>query len=855
MKKNQMRNKIPPLSSYLDKSQNNSFSIKKVTEERNNKNSEFTKNSSIDYEDLRHNQKFNMIRKLSRSSHMGERIGNFSKYMSNIRSSENIYKDMNIMNAPSFNKNFSEIHQIIKGKKYKNIKLLDSMFFNSGFPSDYLDDFNKFKQNDFPFKNKKHRLRPIQRNNSCEELIDVSKKLKNIIKNEETQQLSTNFSKGLNQKKNNSKIINNKNSVKNLKNNTSSYSTTTNKSVITSRFPELQSNSNSKECINEESANNVENNISFPKIKLPQSHKPVIPQINSQDTSVFESEKVDIEIPKKENTFVTSLNTEKMRFKINQLIIENNRGKEKIDKLEEKILKLKIFQTYQKESLEKLLNDDRLSIQDRIDHIIKMYKIYENIYTDYSRDLDRYINFLFKYSNDVEIDLRICSKKEKDLNYEIEVLVDRLVTKQKDFEYLINTRNFIFWVKNRGQNIINMNNAYVYRISKRRKFVEALFDLLGRDVDSFAFKYLKRIMPAEQLETIITKKRRSRTTTRRANTRKQTTSINNTTERITEELNLLSPPPPGEKIFESPEEFLKVLDNFNNHNIDLLKNYEIVQIEKRKLIKELNEAIDLYEKYEKSYIFIYMKMDEKSLEAEKRKFYKLSKKYDYIKSLLENKNDLSSLKQDFKIISFSAFNNIYFYNLIKYNKLRIQYKYEGLVFLEKLINITNSILSMNEQLKLFDLDEVHIYIPYDILKLILRTKKENFNENNQYIIKEYTLKLIKLYEFICEFILNKNEENKIHYKDKYTKIKDEVQIERKIYNTKIIKKMLDDRREAATKKLMEKWNKKTVLETRKSDLFSKPNFKKNMSMENIKEKIEKVDEEQEEYNLLVEEEF
>ena len=88
-----------------------------------------------------------------------------------------------------------------------------------------------------------------------------------------------------------------------------------------------------------------------------------------------------------------------------------------------------------------------------------MYKIYENIYTDYSRDLDRYINFLFKYSNDVEIDLRICSKKEKDLNYEIEVLVDRLVTKQKDFEYLINTRNFIFWVKNRGQNIINMNNA------------------------------------------------------------------------------------------------------------------------------------------------------------------------------------------------------------------------------------------------------------------------------------------------------------------------------------------------------------------------------------------------------------
>ena len=538
MKKNQMRNKIPPLSSYIDKSQNNSFSIKKVTEEKNNKNSEFTKNSSIDYEDLRHNQKFNRIRKLSRSSHMGERVGNFAKFMSNIRSSENIYKDMNIMNAPSFNKNLSEIHQIIKGKKYKNIKQLDNMFFNSGLSNDYLDDFNKFRQNDFPIKNKKHRLRPILRNNSCEELIDVSKKLKNIIKNEETQQLSTNFSKGLNMKKNNSKIINNKNTAKNLKNNTSNYSTTTNKSMITNKFPEFQSGSNSKECIDEEPVINAENNISLPKINISKSQKPVIPQINSQDTSIFESERFDVEIAKKENTFVTSLNTDKMRFKINQLLIENNRGKEKIDKLEEKILKLKIYQNYQKESLEKLLNDDRWSIQDRIDHIIKMYKIYENIYIDYSRDLSRYINFLFKHSNDIEIDLRVCAKKEKDLNYEIEVLVDKLVTKQKDFEYLINTRNFIFWVKNRGKNIINMNNAYVYRISKRRKFVNDLFELLGRSPDSFAFKYLKRIIPVEQLEAIITRRgRRSRTVTRKG-TYKQTTSINNTTEKINEESTL-----------------------------------------------------------------------------------------------------------------------------------------------------------------------------------------------------------------------------------------------------------------------------------------------------------------------------
>jgi predicted patatin/cPLA2 family phospholipase len=85
------------------------------------------------------------------------------------------------------------------------------------------------------------------------------------------------------------------------------------------------------------------------------------------------------------------------------------------------------------------------------------------------------------------MDLRKRSKKEKDLTYDIEVLVNKLINKQKDLEYLINTRNFIFFVKNRGKNVIKMDNVYVYRISKRRKFIDNLFDLLGCSTDSLAF--------------------------------------------------------------------------------------------------------------------------------------------------------------------------------------------------------------------------------------------------------------------------------------------------------------------------------------------------------------------------------
>ena len=860
MKKNLFRNKIFPLSSFLNKSQNESVIFKNIYEEKGFKINETKNNASIDYEDLHHNYRFNVVRKLSKSNYISQKIVKFSNLITNICSSDNIYKDATFMNAPSFNKNLSHIHQIIKGRRFKNIKLLDNMFFNSGFSSENMDEFNIIKKGDFSVKIKKPKLRPIQRNNSCEELIDVSNKLQNIIKNEESPQLSTNFSKVLNIKKNNSKIINNKMTTKNMKNNTSSYSTTTNKSIITSRFPEYQSNSNSKICINDEEKKELKNDVSLPKLPINKLKKIVIPQLNSQDSSIFDSEKLELESPKISGSFITSLNTDKMRFDINKLLIENTRGKEKIDKFEEKIFKMKIFQTYQKETLEKYINDERFSIQDKIDHIIKLYNLYEKIYSDYSTDLIRYINFLFNISNEYEIDLRFSSQKKKDINYEIEVLVNKLITKQEELEYLINTRNFIFRVKNRDKNIIKLDNQYVQRVSKRKKFVDFLFDLLGRTADSFAFKYLKRIIPLNQLEKIIiiNNTNKKKTNTKRRMTLRQTTSLTSSTEKFFEKL---SPPPPGEKIFETPDDFIKVLNTLRNENISLLKEYEISELEKGNLLNELNQLNEIYEEYIKSYLHNYINKTKKELEYEKNKFNILSKKCDFAEKLLVNKNDLSSLKHDFKIMSISSHNNIYFFNIIKYNKMRIKYKYEGLVLLEKLVNNISYLLTENETLKFFELDEVYNYIPHDILIQLLKTKKEYFYESNQYQIKEYTLQLIKLFEFLCQMIVNKNEESKKLHGMNYIRIRNEVQKERNIHNNHIIKKMLTDRREAEAKRLMEKWNRKTVL-TRKNDLESQTKPKKKIIDEIIKEKKEKdinkkkvkENDEWAEYNSIIEEE-
>ena len=853
MKKISIRNKIPPLSSYLKKNKIDSFSTKKMSEARSYKNSEYTKNASIDYGDLHYNNKFNMIRKISKSSHMEQRLGDLSKFKNNIRSTENIYKDMNFRNVPPFHKNLSEIRRMIKRKKYKNIKLLDVMFFNSGLSNDYFDDFSKFQKKHFQEKAEISKIRPIQRNNSCEELFDVSKKLKNIIKSEETQPLSTNFSKIVNVKKDKSTVSKNKIS---LKNNISSFTSSTNKTntkslATNNKFIEYPSISNKNETLNKdlEMNNQSLNAISLPKINISKSQQ-IIPESDNQDINIiFNSEKNESQSKKNENTFITDLNTNKVRFIINQLIVENFRGKEKIDKFEEKILKLKIFQSYQKETLEKYLNDDKFNIQDKIDHIIKLFKIYENIYVDYSRDISRYINFLYKCESDFDFELRKINKKRKDLNYELEVIVDKLLTKQKQLEYLINTRNFIFWAKNIGKNIILMNDQYVYRISKRRRFIDQLFDLLGSSTDSLAFKYLKRLIPIEELETIIIRRNnrsRTLTKTRRANTIRKTTTISNRSEKVNKEL--LYPPTPGEKIFETPDEFIKILNRFQNNNISLLKIFGNSQIEKKNLVKELEIETEIYENYEKTYFYHYITLDEKNLEEAKKRYEILSYTYNYIKNILEDRNNLTTLKKDLRIISLNAVNNINMYKSIKYNKLREKYKYQGLVLLEQLINIINLIFSMNEKMKIFDIQEAYIYASHDILKEILATKKEYFDDSNKNLIKEYAIKLLKIYEFFCQIIINKSKEIKKLNKEKYNKLNEQIQIERKIENTKIIKNLLDERNEAAAKKLKEKWNKKTILARRKMDLFSNAIFEKNK--ETINEKNQK-DNEKEDLSLFL----
>ena len=433
--------------------------------------------SSIDNPSPIHSNRHITARKKSSSSN-----SELVKILDDKNFHDDLYININLNSAPSYNDNVSEIRKMIKEERNRKYNKFYNMLSNPPLNDEYNSDFNDYVVNQLLLKNSKgnKQLKIIKRNKSCQDVLDSKTKIKNLIKRNDNSIL-INYTKALTR---NSPTNRNDNKIQyplSVKSNRSNLSSsTTNKSKFTIRFPDQKSNKI------EEPTTTMNSKIILPKLK----------SLSSQNSSISnrsESEKVSMEIQKIEPSFITSLSVEKMKLNINKLFIEKSKIKTKLGDYEEKILKLKLCQIYQKEKLEMLMKDEKFYVQEKIDYIIKMFKSYEKIFIDFMDNIKRYNNFLFHAFYENETELRLLNKKKKNINSDLEILVDKLINKQIQLEHLINIRNFLFYVKNKGKKIIKMNNAYVYHISNRNKLANKLFDIFGKDEDSLAYKYLKRI--------------------------------------------------------------------------------------------------------------------------------------------------------------------------------------------------------------------------------------------------------------------------------------------------------------------------------------------------------------------------
>ena len=89
-------------------------------------------------------------------------------------------------------------------------------------------------------------------------------------------------------------------------------------------------------------------------------------------------------------------------------------------------------------------------------------------------------------------------------------------------------------------------------------------------------------------------------------------------------------------------------------------------------------------------------------------------------------------------------------------------------------------------------------------------------------------------EFFAEFIKNKNVQLKLKDNYKYSKARELVLNERKMFNSKFKKKMLINDRENNLKELKERWNKKIIREPKKYDICIKHYLNKSLEIKNYK---------------------
>ena len=162
----------------------------------------------------------------------------------------------------------------------------------------------------------------------------------------------------------------------------------------------------------------------------------------------------------------------------------------------------------------------------------------------------------------------------------------------------------------------------------------------------------------------------------------------------------------------------------------------------------------------------------------------------------------------------SSFVEMNFFKMINYIKILEGYKYYGVLLLEKLISIVKSFIDL--KYGDYTLSRCYMFIDQMEFNNILKLNKKSFNEMNKYKVYDYILQLLKLYFDIVEYVkrmqkVYESDENNIQFMKKR---REEVQTMRKIANAKEIRELLEEKRERAIDKIIEKWN-KPVNRTRK----------------------------------------
>ena len=730
---------------------------------------------------------------------------------------ENCFKKIMINKAPSFYTNKMEISKIIRKKKIEK-----------------LYDYNNFYNNVITKQHKRYNRRNSEKN----EDILINENINNeyskitLMENYNTKNNITNWTR---YKKSNisqtysQKNMNKKHLIRNINN----------LSIKPKNKGSATVYNNETKYENKDfqgSTNNINNNgllmTLLPLISRVKTYKKKKYNITQNLENSQESEELKL----------YNFSTQKLGNNIFEILEQKIKSKNQFEIMEKKIAKLKYFQNIHKKNLESIEKSEKFNINNKIKYILKINKKYNNIWSNYRQKINLYLHFLFDQKNDMEVKLGIIYRQKRLNEKNIEKLMIQAVKKQKELEDLIQFRNFLLQVKLKMKEQPAYFNSLLLRDSRKIELGNILLKSTVGTKNSLVIRFLDSLSYLNLIqlyEIHPTNKNLIRLFKKKVNSKKMIPK--EFREKIIFQDDLLKNeekknyiPKKGEKIFENADQFLDALHNLESKNIYLLqRNNEIKKY-----------TSTLIEEYQNNLISVNEDRDSEKIEEISYKERQLINAKEKNKSLKEQLKSISN--EDFvdnniytkKLIqekANSSFVEINFFKMMNYIELLKNYKYYGIMLLEKMISIIKTFIDL-KYLK-YSLGRCYMFIDKMELERILKLNRKSFNENNKNTIFNYIMQLIKLYDDIAEYVLNMqkkyeaDENNNIFMK----KRREEVQTLRKIHNARETRELLDNKRGRELDRMMEKWNRPFNRPFKKIDDRYNTKIKNKFKSKSIKE--------------------
>ena len=546
-----------------------------------------------------------------------------------------------------------------------------------------------------------------------------------------------------------------------------------------------------------------------------------------------------------ENSFriYKDVDMSKMSFELNEILFNKKNKIENLKELEKQVIKFKTLKNSQENRLEIMSKQDINSLDKRIFLLQKNLKKYNQISLDYFREINNYIYFIKDKKYILTNILEEENNKKFNLYFDIEKLVTESILKQKELEYLVEIKLFLIQVKNYLLNRPAYFNDVLNESSKKYELAKLIIGLKIETHNQNVIRFLESIPDIKKNElrqaTPSSQSISSQSRTKSPQTNKsflkkkskkysQIIPIKNkkSENNITKYLNSME-----KKIFDTPEDFIIIFDNIESKNLRLMRENDYIKRNINILQKEYDDIFQSTMFLEK---FNDMnKKEEKAIKLRKENILLNERK----NNLKNNKNsdEDNNTKNNKKESTTGFYMDINVFKKISYYKMLENYKYKGLFVLEKLLTFIKDFFDLNYTN--YGINRGYKMIGRNTLNKILDINIKNINNINKDVINEYILHLLKLYENICEFIKYKDKEYNSISDNKYIihKKKEEIQLQRKIKNTKLVRQLAEEKRLNGIEKIMKRNNNPKISYKINVDanIVLKNSIKKNKKLEKI----------------------